>query len=198
MLDHCLWQLDRMTVQPSATYLVNHAGRDGVIDLVPRIQAGVASARRDGIDICFIVENDDFFPEDYFKRLLPWFHDRDFVGQNFTHYYSLKEMTYQRFDHPNRSSLCATAFRVSALNNFDWPQDDYPFLDIPLWKYARHKRRKFIDTGMVGIKTGLGLCGGKGHRMKLRNHDYDLKWLAAHVDAKSLEFYQQLSLSLRA
>jgi hypothetical protein len=75
-----------------------------------------------------------------------------------------------------------------------------PFLDIEIWKYAKStsKRCKFIDdTGSIGIKHGIGLCGGKGHKMEMNNKDPDMTWLKARVDNDSFEFYKQLSDSIK-
>lgn len=193
-LDHCLWQLDRMEVKPKAVFLINHEPVYGKIDLTERIQSGVTCAIGEGIDICFIVEDDDFYPPNYFKNAMAMFDKADFVGQEYSHYYNLRNRTWFKFDHKYRSSLCSTAFRISALNNFAWPADDDPFLDISLWKYAKNRRRKFLNTGMVGIKHGMGLCGGKGHRMVMRNKDPQLAWLRSMVDEKSFEFYKSLEL----
>lgn len=194
-LDHCLWQLDRMTVKPKAVFLINHEPVYGKVDLVARVQAGVACAIGEGIDVCFIVEDDDAYKPDHFKRYMDVFDKADFVGQDYSHYYNLRNRTWFKFTHSYRASLCSTAFRVSALNNFKWPAEDDPFLDLSLWKYARTRRRKFIDTGMVGIKHGMGLCGGKGHRMVMRNKDPDMAWLKSIVDQESFEFYKSLDLN---
>lgn len=165
-------------------------------DLVSRIYDGVKKAEAEGFDLCFVVENDDAYPANYFERYAPFFEQYDFFGQGYSYYYNLRNLTYNRLDHPYRSSLFTTGFKISALNNFDWPDDTKPFLDIDLWKYGRHKRRKFIDTGAIGMKTGLGLCGGKGHIMTMRNKDSEMKWLAERVDSESLEFYRLLSEKL--
>jgi hypothetical protein len=46
----------------------------------------------------------------------------------------------------------------------------------------------------IGIKHGVGLCGGGGHKntMWYKNEDPGMKWLASHVDKKSLEFYKSI------
>lgn len=193
----CLKQLERMTLKPDEIYHVNSPPHGPGFDLIERVQAGIAAAKVDGIDLCFIIENDDSYPANYFERFFPYFEDYHFFGQEWSDYYNLRNLTYNRFDHPHRASLFTTGFKISALNNFEWPPADKPFLDIELWKYARHKKRKFIDTGAIGMKHGLGLCGGKGHRMNMRNKDPQLKWLASKVDPESFEFYKSLANKLQ-
>lgn len=193
----CIEQLRRMTLRPDALYHVCYTPDGPGFDLIQRVQYGIDNAKQAGIDLCFIVENDDFYPANYFERFAPYFEDYHFFGQEFSDYYNLKNLSHNRFDHAHRASLFTTGFKISALNNFEWPPNDKPFLDIELWKYARHKKRKFINTGAIGMKHGLGLCGGKGHRMNMRNKDQDLKWLASKVDPESFEFYKSVANKLQ-
>lgn len=197
LTEHCFRQLRRMSVYPDFIHHINDSPIDDQVDLIPRIQKGVHLAAEAGVDWCFIIENDDYYPVNYFERFLPHMERHDFIGDQLTTYYNLRNNTYQRFSHPYRSSLFTTAFRISALNNFEWPEYDNVFLDIELWKYARHKRRTFINTGAVGVKHGIGLCGGKGHVMKMKEKDSDLSWLSKNVDERSFQFYKGMIEKLK-
>jgi hypothetical protein len=198
LTDFCLKQLRRMSVYPDQVYHMSYIPEMcGEFDLVSRVRSGVSEAMKDGFDWCFIIENDDYYPVNYFERFLPYLNRHDFIGDQLTTYYNLRNLTYQRFNHPFRSSLFTTAFRISALNNFEWPGDVNPFLDIELWKYARFKRRAFINTGAVGMKHGLGLCGGKGHVMNMKESDWNLSWLEKNVDEMSFQFYKGLVEKLK-
>lgn len=192
LVNNCIRQINRFTTKPDKSYWIDYPPSGPGFDLVSRIQTGVEQAQLDGMDWVVIIEDDDFFPANYLENFTPFFQTHDFIGQENSIYYNLKNQTYKQWDHPHRSSLFITAFRISALNNFVWPSDKDPFLDIELWKYARYKRRKFLQTGAIGIKTGMGLCGGKGHIQKNPNADIDLKWLRSKVDEKSFEFYKNL------
>jgi len=185
---HCLKQIARMTLKPDKVIHVNYEPTGQGFDLVERIREGINKAG--STDLCFIIENDDYMPTDYFERFGDM-SQHDFFGQQTSIYYNLINRTYTQLNHPGRSSLFTTGFRVSALNRFRWPENT-PFLDIKLWEYAQDHRRKFVDTGAIGIKTGIGLCGGKGHRMIFGGKDPDLKWLQANVDSDSFDFYSNL------
>lgn len=188
---HCFKQLRRMSVYPDKVFHIAYLpDMCGSFDLVSRVRHGVADAAEAGFDWCFIIENDDYYPANYFDRFAPYLDRHDFIGDQLTTYYNLKNLTHKTFNHPHRSSLFTTAFRISALNNFEWPGDENPFLDIEMWKYARFKRRAFINTGAIGIKHGVGLCGGKGHQMNMPNQDQSLDWLSNHVDEMSFQFYK--------
>lgn len=187
-----------MSVQPEKVYHINYAPTSGAYDIVDRISEGVLQASKEGFDWCFIIENDDYYPFNYFDRFMPHLEKYDFIGQDYSTYYNLGNTTYRTFNHEYRASLFTTAFRISALNNFEWPVHDYPFLDLPLWKYARHKRRKFIETGALGIKHGVGLCGGKGHIMRMKHQDEQLTYLKQHTDEIGFEFYRGMIEKLKA
>jgi hypothetical protein len=197
LTEFCLKQIARQTKQPEKVFHIKHKPYTERVDLISRVKLGVTMAKDAGIDWCFIIENDDFYPANYFDRFTPYLDNHDFLGEEETVYYNLRNLTYKTLEHKFRSSLFTTAFRISSLNNFEWPADTTPFLDIELWKYARFKRRKFIQTGAVGIKHGLGLCGGKGHVMNLRNQDLELKELERLTDEMGFEFYKALIEKLR-
>lgn len=194
----CLIQLQKMNGGEHLTnaYLMNERPTSEAMDLVPRIRKGVEMAKRDGFEWCFIVEDDDAYPEDYFERFLPYLDGYDFIGDDKSIYYNIKTLRYSVMSHPYRSSLFTTAFRISALNNFEWPDAATPFLDIKLWAYAKHKRKIFIDSGAVGIKHGLGLCGGKGHQMSLKNEDPQMKFLKSKLSDYHIDFYKKFHKSL--
>lgn len=197
LTNFCFDQIMRMTVQPDRIFHINHHPQTERFDLISRVRQGVKQAQAEGFDWCFIVENDDFYPANYFERFFPFLEKYDFIGDENTVYYNLQNLTHKLMTHPYRSSLFTTAFRISALNLFKWPSDHSPFLDVDLWKYARFKRRMFIKSGAIGIKHGLGLCGGKGHVMKMQNSDNNLSWLRDNTDELGFQFYRSMVQKLK-
>lgn len=187
-VEHLAWQISRMTIKPDSWYIIDHLPKSSSFDLTWRIKEGIKMAKADGFDEVFILEDDDFYAPDYFHSM--FLGSYDFVGANQTTYYNLKNRTWQVMAHPKRASLFHTGFRISALHSFEWPADDYVFLDIPLWQYA--KNAKFVPSSAIGIKHGIGKVGGAGHRMRMKNSDPQMKWLEQNVDAESFEFYQTL------
>lgn len=187
----CIHQLGRMTQQPKETFFINHKPLNGEIDITLRVRLGIAAAIKEGIDVCYIVESDDFYPSNYF-----WIMDigdNDFIGCNRSLYYNIKNKTYNEFEHKNRASLYCTGFRISALKNFDWPPDDTKFLDLILWKHALKGKYKLLDHSVgVGIKHGIGMRAGVGHRLVMPNKDEDYSFLKSKVDAEAYAFYRSL------
>lgn len=181
-----------MTLKPDVIIHINYQPLNGRFDLVDRIKAGWQKAKEAGVLLAFVIENDDWYPFDYFERFEST-RKHDFFGDESSLYYNLKNKSYKRYDHLGRASLYTTGFRVSSLDSFIWPGNNTPFLDIELWKFAKRWRKKFVHTHAIGIKTGLGLCGGKGHKLN-GQPDNGTNWLKHNVDSESFEFYSKLKL----
>lgn len=195
LLQFCCEQIKDMGI--NASYIMNDPPKSNKPDLIPRVKSGIELAKRDGFEWVFIIESDDAYPADYAQRYIPFMDSFDFIGDPWTTYYRLDTRRWETEHHHGRASLFTTAFRISALDDFRWPADDYVFLDIPLWKHARKYRRKFVKSGAVGIKGhGQGIVGGKGHRQKLRHEDILLNDFKQMVSPKHLEFYQGLMKGL--
>lgn len=194
LLQHCKEQVSRFHFK-AKHYIINYTSDSEDCDIVPRIKRGIAQAKTDGHSWVVIAENDDHYPADYLDRIIPYMATHDFIGDESSIYYNLRNRTYAELPHPGRASLFTTSFRISALDKFKWPPDRSPYLDIALWEFARKKGRcKFLDSGAIGIKTNTGKVGGSGHRKTFKNSDPELKWLEANVDADAIEFYKNLEL----
>jgi hypothetical protein len=194
LTEFCFRQLSRMTRKPDQVFHINYPAIGQDVDLCERIYDGVQQAKQAGIDLVFIMENDDFYPADYFERFGD-FH-ADFFGDDLTFYYNLKNRTFQSFPHQWRASLFTTGFRISKLGDFQFRGDQ--FLDLKLWKHAGEAglKMRFVHTGAIGCKHGVGLCGGKGHKMKLRQCDNEMQWLRGRVDRDAYLFYADFSRKL--
>jgi len=157
-------------------------------DLIERIKTGIKQAKHWGFTKAFIVENDDWYSPEYFKPF-----DEDFVGYSDTIYYHIKNKTWEQTFHAQHSSLFSTAFKIAAMATFKWPRPDSVFLDIGIWKYAiNYKFRLEKENPNIGIKHGMGLCGGMGHRQTFPFKDYEMKWIKSKVDEQSFELYKEL------
>lgn len=195
LLAHCQWQVNRFTTSPGSHLIVNYVPeKKEKKDLKERVWHGYKEAAKLGVDWIIVIENDDHYPAEYLHRVLLHADKSDFIGCEWSFYYNLRNRTWDKIPHKGRSSLYTTAFRVDVMKNFAWHRADDVFLDQNIWHYAKRFRRTFIDAGAIGIKTGLGLCGGRGHSMVLRNRDPELQWLESRVDKESIEFYKSLEL----
>lgn len=183
-----------------ASYLMNDKPLNDEVDIVKRIRSGVSMAKQDGFEYVLIVEDDDKYPDEYLLYLQDYW-NYDFVGFSTTTYYNLKNKTWQKFNHPGRSSLFCTGFRISALSDNFWNRikPTERFLDVKIWEEANRTGAKMLllpDNPCIGIKHGIGKTGGKGHQMIMPNHDPEMNWLKEHTDQEAFEFYKTLSIKL--
>jgi len=200
LLNFCYDQIRKMQIDNWNVFTMSRPTINNSVDIVPRVREGVVYSKDQKYDEytwAFIIENDDFYPATYIKNLIHYTEDYDFIGYQNTTYYNIKTRRYQRMEHETHSSLFCTGFRISALDDFQWPPDDNPFLDIALWKHAKQKHRwKLLreENPCVGIKGhGMGKMGGKGHRLELNRADPDMKWFRAKLnDEKAFEFYKSI------
>jgi hypothetical protein len=193
--EFCKHQLSRMSVKPDHSYFIDYAPVSKGVDLIERFEKGVAQAKADGFDEVFVIENDDYYPVDYFERMQ--LDKYDIIGIPFSHYYHLGNRRHQLMNHPKWSSLYCTGFKMKVLNNFDYK---CKHLDVSIWQHIRansRSRKHVYDILPVGIKHGIGLCGGIGHTMKLKNEDKDMSWLKSNVDSEAWTFYNTLKLISR-
>ncbi|HMK58332.1 MAG TPA: hypothetical protein VK462_04715 [Nitrososphaeraceae archaeon] len=179
-----------MTLKPEMIYNIDYPAKGDSVDIGDRVNEGIRMAKADGFDLCFVIENDDAYPQDYFER----FGNTDgyqFFGSQDTIYYHIFNRTWEITSHPGRSSLFTTGFRISALNGYTLPINT-PFVDIALWGHSKGKK-KFVNAGAIGIKGhGAGKMGGRGHIQVFPNKDPAFSWLKSHVDPVSFDFYMSL------
>lgn len=193
----CKQQLAQMNDGQTSNIIVDYKPFSNQFDLVKRFKTGVQQAKDLGIDNIIVVESDDKYPTDYFKNFD--FDTYDIMGWGTTMYYNIRQRTYQTMYHEDtHSSLCCTAFKISALEGFVWPPDDNLWLDIALWKFAKHRELKWklfdSPNPVIGIKHGVGRYGGKGHTLSLREKDLDLSYLKSRMSEESFQFYSNLQL----
>lgn len=191
----CKTQLLRMSDGQTANIFVDYKPFSNQFDLVKRFKTGIEQAKQMGIDNIIVVESDDFYTSDYFKHFD--FDKYDFMGWGTTTYYNIRTREWQTMYHQDtHASLCCTAFKISALDGFKWPPDDNLWLDIALWKFAKHSNKRWIlfdePNPMIGIKHGVGRYGGKGHKLQLREKDPELSYLKSVTDEESFQFYSNL------
>src|SRR6478752_4742800 len=99
-LNFCVDQVSRMTVKPAHHYIIQYPAVNESVDIIPRLKKGIEYAKADGIDLVFILEDDDQYPATYFENID---FDADFIGEPVTTYYNIRNNTWTTFDHPHRS-----------------------------------------------------------------------------------------------
>jgi hypothetical protein len=191
-LKHLFFMLDRQTVKPDFIELVNYKATSKAPDLTPRIRFGFDSLKKKGCDVVLIMENDDFYSEDYIETMLFLWElngKPEIFGTNSTIYYHIGKREFRKLEHEGRASLMNTLISTKA--DIQYPNDSEVYLDMFIWKQLKGVAVDPCRVISIGIKHGFGLCGGNGHNgMQFKNKDKDLSFLSSKVDPISLEFYK--------
>lgn len=174
--------------------IIDYPPKNDRPDLWERFKEGVIEAHEKGVEWLYIFEDDDYYKEAHSLVLSPK-SDEDIRGVSMSIYYHIMKRGYKIIKHENRSSLYNTAFKPSAILPFLEQDENTVFVDIELWKYARKKLKcSFADSiTSLGIKHGLGVCGGIGHKMNSYTPDSHMIFFGKHVDKASKRFYEDIS-----
>lgn len=191
-MDHCRYLLSLQTMQPAIIEIVDYPPLNGVKDITPRYRQGLKNAFAKGALVTFLWENDDWYSPTYIEQMIKgWIKagSPSLFGIGYTTYYHLKQKKYRTLKHPKRASAMNTM--ISALHPLTFPPDDDPFFDLHLWKTGgiTFSPKEIIS---IGIKHGVGLCGGKAHNMDFKYKTEGNGFLEKVVDQRSFAFYSRI------
>ena len=195
-LAHCLDMMERQSIQPDHICLVNeNSGIDGC-DITWRYKKGFERIfNQYDCDVCFMIENDDWYRNDYIEQMLKKWEQLsrpDLLGIGTSVYYHIGLKKYKQLIHPVRSSAFCSMVTSEVLKH-EFCADTEAFFDVYLWK-SKMKKAAFIPSEQIclGIKHGIGSCGGKGHLLSFPydKDDKDFVYLNSVIDKKSFNFYE--------
>jgi hypothetical protein len=151
-------------------------------DLTYRYKAAIEKAKAKGCTVAVVFEDDDWYHPEYVERLLNFWEQSgkpEVVGISDSHYYHIGTNQYWHSVHAGRSSMCAMLLRLDV--EFKFPVESEIWLDIHLCK--AHQGAYFVPPFplVVGIKHGIGQCGGVGHRKNFSQYKADPNWLKNNI-----------------
>jgi hypothetical protein len=190
--------ISEQTITPSFIEIVDDEQRNlKVVDVAWRYKIGIQRCLKKGADVIIFWEDDDWYKYNYIELMLKHWVMKgspDVFGISRTIYYNIVKRKYMFMDHPDRASMMSTM----VTKNFKpkWEDKQNPFVDLLIWKESEYKKRTwdipFEKSIAIGIKHGIGLCAGGGHRWRDEKYPYDdsnLRFLSFIVDKDSLNFY---------
>lgn len=201
-LRNALKLLKRQTIKPDLIEVVNDPPLSSEKDITYRYRIGAERLIKKGAEVIIFWEDDDFYTPDYIELMLQKWDELGrpgLLGLGSTVYYHVKKRKCRVMTHPGRASAMSTLVTAKALAGYKWPADSEPFLDLHLWKNIPGKTFAPKRLLALGIKHGVGLTGGNGHKEDGINYNLDdesLSFLKSVIDPKALPFY--LSLTSRA
>jgi hypothetical protein len=178
------------TLKPSQVILVNDAPITTEKDITWRYRLGYSRVN-DGIDLVAFMENDDWYSPDYLEVMGREWVARgrpDIFGTSYTIYYHIGINKWFTMNHPHRSSAMSTVIKPNL--PLTWPVENDPYTDIHLWRTVKGVTFTPARHICLGIKHGVGMCGGVNHIDAMHRYvNYGGSLLADTMDEQSLSFY---------
>lgn len=208
-LENCLRMIAAQRGIPKVHIeLVDDAPLNDRCDITWRYRTGYERVRGKGYDLIAFMENDDWYAEHYLSTMIAnWEMDGrpKIYGTDQTIYYHLKLHKYYIMRHVSRASMMNT-FMVPDLplewphptregvTCKLWPVDTDPYTDIHVWKNVPGKVIRLHDIFSIGMKHGVGKCGGRSHVDRLERYIMPdgLELLERNLDGDSLKFYKNV------
>jgi glycosyltransferase involved in cell wall biosynthesis len=196
-LKKCLQMVNDQSVKPYHIELVNDPPLSDKKDITYRYRIGYDRMRNMGLDVIAFMENDDWYSRQYLEMMLDEWLQRgkpDLFGTGYTIYYHLKLRKYITMVHDDRASAMNTLIKPDM--DFNWGIDENPFTDMHLWITIPNRSVWFSPRVVaVGMKHGIGKCGGYSHVDRLERYDVvgkpDNGFLERCIDAESFKFYEK-------
>lgn len=193
-LEHCRYLMANQTLKPGKHYIIDFPPLSNDFDLAERVEIGLSMAENDGFKYAFIIEDDDYYPANYFDYMTRAIErtNADIVGIAKTIQYHITGRAWSDVIHYGRSSLFCTGVKLP----FKWNIPQKLIIDIDLWQYARDFLKGillcFPKNMPVNIKHNTGLRGTVEHFKpeNLEHRDPDFKYLQSLVDYKTFNFYK--------
>lgn len=196
-LSHCKWMIAQQTLPADEIILMDAPAISPACDITWRYRIAYERMSKLKIDVIAFMENDDWYDKEYLSMMVREWGRRgkpEIFGTNYTIYYHLGLRAYFTMHHDTRASAMNTLIRPNL--NIAWPVDEEPYTDLHLWKQLKGSTWKPPRHISIGMKHGIGLCGGRSHLDRLdrylRRGEDDNGFLEKTVDAKSFQFYNSI------
>lgn len=195
-LERAKLYLIRQTRQPDRVLFFDSPPTSDQPDITFRYRNGCEILFRAGCDVVFFMEDDDWYAPDYIELMMAAWEAKgkpSLFGINKTLYYHIRTQEWSEIRTTGRASMCCMCAGPGILK-VQWPADNDPFTDYKLASKCRVVTAEVSPRWLVvGIKHGVGKCGGSAHsnRFKYAEQDRDYKLLASIV-GDDLPFYRSI------
>jgi hypothetical protein len=194
-LQNCIRMIEAQTIDQSmlTVKIIDYKPLSDAVDITQRYRIGYDYFRNGGFDCILLMENDDYYSPNYIQTMIDkWIElgKPDLIGTNYTIYYHINERAHFTMNHSRRASAMNTLIKSDL--NFNWCVDHEPYTDLHLWKTLQGVTFYPGEIISIGIKHGVGKCGGRNHVDYLHryiNKDPNSEFLSTHMDQESFNFY---------
>jgi hypothetical protein len=191
----------RQTRQPDRVLVVDYVPTSDQPDITQRYRMGCEVLFRAGCDVVLFMEDDDWYSPKYVELMTKaW--DRAgrpvLFGINKTLYYNIRTQRHTVLKTKDRASMMSMCASPEVLN-IPWPADNDPFTDYKLAQHCKvHTDEVSKQFIAVGIKHGVGKCGGQGHNPDWKQYtgtDVDYKYLQQLI-GNDANFYRKMAAQM--
>lgn len=191
--DFVIRRLNNQTKKPDITVFIDFPNLNGRPDISKRYKQGIKYLITQNVDLIAFIEDDDYYPLTYIQELAELWDSTgrpDLIGCKTTIYYHIFRQMYLKVRQRHCSAFVTAVGRGI---NYDVCGDYEAYYDVKLWTNNEGTQVDFKNTP-IGIKHGIGRCGGGGHyNLKwYQRCDEDLSFLEKNVDAEAFEFYKSM------
>lgn len=185
--------MGEQTLQPEIIKVIDYFPENKDCDITQRYRIGYEYMANKKLDVIAFIENDDWYSKDYLETIVKAWSKEQYpylFGLNNTIYYHIRLRKHFTMYHNSRSSAMNTLIKPDI--NLKWCADNEAFTDIHLWNTIKGVIINPPKTICIGIKHGIGMCGGRSHIDKLgrfTNDDQDFSFLKEKLDPESFNFY---------
>ncbi len=186
-------QIARQTLKPTIVEVVDYVPESFNCDITQRYKRGYDVLRGKDIDVIAMLEVDDWYAPNYLEVMCEnWlkYGKPKMLGLNYTIYYHLFVGKSFVFKHEKRSSMMSTLMRPDM--DIEWCKDDYAYTDSHLWKTVGGIVFNPKQIITVGLKHGIGLCGGQYHSSNLQRYNENNIDFRRLVGEEDYAFYRSL------
>jgi hypothetical protein len=204
--ENCISLIENQTLKPASVLKVGHAPKSDRADITERYRIGYGMlSKLSGIDLIAFIENDDYYAPEYLETMAAhWIESGkpQLLGTCYSWYYHIGLLKYTKLEHYTRSAAMNT-FIVPGLE-FTWCADTEPYTDMHLWSNCPNLIKKIVNPERIislGIKHGVGKCGGGSHIDRLNKYKHDdslMEWLFSNVSESFHNFYIRLHAEIRS
>lgn len=186
-------RLNRQTRKPDEVLILDYPNNTDKADIAKRYKEGAKKLLKT-CDFVLFVEDDDYYPLTYIHEMCEaWAGSGKpkLIGCRETVYYHLQSRRWLKTAPRHSSAFCTGVGRGVNLNVCE---DYEPYYDLALWKENKGIQ-VMIKKPPIGIKHGIGRCGGTGHDKDFRRYnktDPYFQELKLMTDKEAFRFYCSL------
>jgi hypothetical protein len=163
--------VEYQTVQPDYHVTVGFKPKDNNNDVAQRYIQGFGDCCLNlNSDLVIVFEDDDYYSPKYIETMVKLWENAgkpSCLGYDNTWYYHLGLKKYVNLQHPGRASMFNSIFTKDVMKCRFGDLSD-PFLDIRLWKQLKGYTHSDKSPICIGIKHGVGMTAGAGHKKNFR------------------------------